>query len=307
MSKKKGSSSSSHSGNGNAATLYEWISEGYFVNPLIEAVQSGDQKEIDAAFQRYAECIDRLQNVREKLTSLGFNEKHASYQEVSDKFNDPTQVDDLESLVLELEQGPKFKELKAELASLNIKGFEEDANRIIAMFDDGTDPDTLENEIKKLKKRIKEKFFEEAFEEVAVPVAEKPKSSAEMIFLLHRDGTLLSVKSKNPPTGLDKKLMSRMVMAIKEQMGRAFKEGEHVHTLAYEGHTIILEDSVHVYAAVVIVGEAKPVMYRVILKALQIMERKLSAQFDTWNGDRNSLENLEKYVTAIFQALDKVK
>jgi hypothetical protein len=79
-----------------------------------------------------------------------------------------------------------------------------------------------------------------------------------------------------------------------------------VHSLAYEGHTIILEDSVHVYAAVVVIGEPKPVMYRVILKALQIMEKKLATEFDNWKGDRTSLENLDKYTSAIFQALDKL-
>jgi hypothetical protein len=114
------------------------------------------------------------------------------------------------------------------------------------------------------------------------------------------------VKSRKPTTELDKKLMSRMVMAIKEQMGKTFREGEHIHSLTYEGHTIILEDSVHVYAAVVIAGEPKPIMYRVILKALQIMEKKLAPEFDRWRGERNSLENLDKYTSAIFQALEKL-
>jgi len=168
---------------------------------------------------------------------------------------------------------------------------------------------TIEKSITKLKKKIKEKFFESAFEDEAVLLIEDenaPKFVAETIFLLHKDGTLLSVKSKKPPKELDKKLMSRMVMAIKEQMNRAFKEGEHVHTLTYEGHTIILEDSQHVYAAIVVIGEAKPVMYRIILKALQIMEKKLAKELDSWKGDRSSLDNLDRYTSAIFQALDKI-
>jgi hypothetical protein len=297
---------SNNSDSGNAAYLYDWISEGYVIDPLLEAIKSGNQEKIDTAFQNYSELIERLAKVRDKMQQLGFDNSHASYPKVSDKLNDPAQVDALESFTLELEMGPKIKELKAELSSLNTKGFEEDANRIIAMLGNRENPESIENEIKLLKKRIKEKFFEAAFEDVVVPVEEKPKCTAEIIFLLHKDGTLLSVKSRNPPTELDKKLMSRMVMAIKEQMTRAFNEGEHLHSLTYEGHTILLEDSVHVYAAVVVAGEAKPVMYRVILKALQIMEKKLDNEFTSWKGDRNSLENLEKYVTAIFQALDKV-
>ena len=68
-------------------------------------------------------------------------------------------------------------------------------------------------------------------------------------------------------------------MAIREQMNRAFNEGEHAHKLTYEGHSIILEDSSHVYAAVVINGEDQPIMYKIILKALQIMERKYAADY----------------------------
>ena len=68
----------------------------------------------------------------------------------------------------------------------------------------------------------------------------------------------------------------------------------------------VLEDSVHVYAAVVVVGEAKPVMYRIILKALQIMEKKLAKEFDGWTGDRSKLDNMDRYTSAIFQALDRL-
>jgi len=308
MARKRGQSVSSNADNGNnhADYLYDWISEGYFVDPLLEAIRSGDQQKTEQAFQKYSKLIERLVQVKEKMGKLGFDESHSSYSKVSDKMKDPNQVETLESLVLELEMGPRYKELKAELASLNTKGFEEETNRILSLFESHERAEVLEEEIQKLKKKVKEKFFESAFEEVVVPTEAKPRCTAEMIFLLHKDGTLLSVKSKSPPTDLDKKLMSRMVMAIKEQMGRAFKEGEHLHSLTYEGHTIILEDSVHVYAAVVIVGEAKPVMYRVILKALQIMEKKLASEFDSWSGNRNALENLDKYVTAIFQALEKV-
>lgn len=308
MSKKKGSQISNNTGsnNDNATLLHKWISQGLVVDQLISSIRSGNTAATDELFRSFEGKVDRLEKIKDKLEELGFDEGHELFPKVSSKFNDPLQIEVLESLAESLEAGPKVKELKGELASLNTTGFDEEANRIRAMFDDGSDIAIIENDIKKLQKKIKEKFFEMAFEEVAVPHHEAAKFTAEIIFLLHRDGTLLSVKSRKPPTELDKKLMSRMVMAIKEQMGRAFKEGEHVHSLAYEGHTIILEDSVHVYAAVVVKGEPKPVMYRVILKALQIMEKKLATEFDNWKGDRTRLENLDKYTSAIFQALDKL-
>jgi len=313
MPKKKSSSSSKKSSTSKkkddyATQLFNWLSEGYIVAPLTEAIKSKNDKKIEEIFTDYEDRIKRLELIKKKLANLDFDEEHSMYEDISEKLKDPLQVAYIEKFAKTFEEGPRLNELKAELASLNTTGFEEDAKKIKSMFDDDDDLDEIEKAIKKLKKKIKEKFFESAFEDVAIPMEEEEiKFVAETIFLLHKDGTLLSVKSKRPPAELDKKLMSRMVMAIKEQMNRAFKEGEHVHTLTYEGHSIILEDSQHVYAAIVIVGEAQPVMYRIILKALQIMEKKLDKELDSWKGDRSSLENLDKYTSAIFQALDKLQ
>ena len=58
--------------------------------------------------------------------------------------------------------------------------------------------------------------------------------------------------------------------------------------------------------SVVINGEDKPIMYKIILKALQIMDRKYAKDFDNWTGDRKRLTELEKYSTAIFQAFEKL-
>ncbi len=314
MPKKKSSSSAKKSSSSSSkadypAQLFDWLSEGYIVAPLTQVIKSKDENKIKEMFSDYADRIKRLEAVKDKLDKLEFNYKNNIYGDVLEKLNDPIQVDYLEKFVRSFQDGPRLNELKAELASLNVSGFEEGAKKIKTMFDDGDELDEIEKAINKLKKKIKEKFFASAFEDEAIPMKvepEKPKFIAETIFLLHRDGTLLSVKSKKSPAELNKKLMSRMVMAIKEQMNRAFKEGEHVHTLTYEGHTIILEDSQHVYAAVVVVGEAQPVMYRIILKALQIMEKKLANELDSWDGDRSSLENLDRYTSAIFQALGKV-
>lgn len=311
MPKKKSSNGSKNYSSGNSkvdypAQLFDWLSEGYNVAPLTGVIKSKDNKRIEEMFTDYADRIKRLEAVKKRLERLNFNDKNTMYSEISKKLNDPMQTAYLETFLKSFEDGPRLNELKAELASLNTSGFEEKTQMIKTMFDDEDELDEIEKAIKKLRKRIKEKFFESAFENVILPEEEEePTFVAETIFLLHKDGTLLSVKSKTPPAELDKKLMSKMVMAIKEQMNRSFKEGVHIHTLTYEGHSIILEDSQHVYAAVVVIGEAQPIMYRIILKALHIMEKKLARELDSWNGDRSSLENLDRYTSAIFQALER--
>lgn len=311
MATKKKSSRKSSSGERQiedvSSKLYDWIAEGYDVEPLVRVVKTKDNKNIDRMFKRYEKNITRMEKLKKRLADLELDPKNPKLQEWLKSFKNPELVDDVEDFLIALETGPKIKELRAELASLNVTGFEEKVEEIKEKLKDPELIDEAVRDVKALRRRIKEKFFEEAFEEVVVPTQDdEGESVAETIFLLHKDGTLLAVKSKKPPAELDKRLLSRMVMAIREQMSKAFKEGQHIHTLDYEGHSIILENSTHVYAAVVIKGETTPIMYKIILKALQIMEKKLRTEFDNWTGDRSTLKNLEKYTTAIFQAIDKV-
>jgi len=289
-----------------SSRLYEWIADGYTVEPLVAAVKSKDAYTIEKLFRQFEANIARMEELKILLIKRGYDENNPKYKGISLILKDPSKVKEIENFVISLEAGPRMKVLYAELASLNTKGFEKEAAAVKAKLADPKRIDEAERDLKALTRRIKERFFEDALEDVVVPTEKDFKCVAETIFLMHKDGTLLAVKSKRPPAELNKKLLSRMVMAIREQMARAYKEGEHLHTLIYEGHSIILEDSVHVYAAVVVRGQAKPIMYRIILKALQIMERNLNQQFSRWRGDRAALDNLDKYTTAIFQAFEKM-
>lgn len=292
--------------------LFAWLQDGYEVDDLTDLIKSGTKTQLKKAFNKYEKAIKRLEVLAEEFKDLDVDKDSKAYKRIRGHLKNPDRVDEVEEFVKKMKYLPRLNELKAELASLNVTGFEKEAEDIKAKFRNPDLLDEIDIDIKTLKKRIKEKFFEGAFEMELAPgeetevgvVARGPL--AETIFFIHRDGTLLSVKSRIPPEKLNKKLLSRMVMAIREQMNRAFKEGEHIHKLTYEGHSIILEDSSHVYAAVVIAGEEKPVMYKIILKALQIMEKRFASEFESWTGDRSKLSNLEKYSTAIFQAFDKL-
>ena len=293
-----------------SSKLYDWIAEGYEVDELVKIVKSKDIKKIAKLFREYEDKIKRIEKIKRELEKLkqvhALNTKSPLYIQLMELIDHPAKVDVAEKFMESLKSGPKLAELQAELASLNVTGFEDEAKAIKVKFNQPELVENIDRDIKSLKRRIKENFFAESFEEVVAPTVER-SFVAETIFILHKDGTLLSVKSKKPPAELDKKLMSKMVMAIKEQMIRSFKEGEHVHSLTYQGHEIILEDSVHVYCAVVVVGEARPVMYKIVLKALQIMEKNFANEFNNWTGDRAALHNMDKYTSAMFQALDKLK
>ncbi len=292
--------------------LFAWLSEGYEVSDLTALIKTGSKTKLKNAFKDHEGKIARLRELEVQLNELDVDDENERFLEIKSFLKDLSKIEEIETYLESFKDHSRINELKAELASLNINGFEKEAKEIINKLSDPEDLDEIEADIKALRKRIKERFFESAFEMELSPEEKKeigvvPMAPvAETIFFIHRDGTLLSVKSKIPPEKLSKKLLSRMVMAIREQMSKAFNEGEHVHKLTYEGHSIILEDSNHVYAAVVINGDEKPIMYKIILKALQIMEKKYASEFNNWSGDRKKLTELEKYSTAIFQAFDKL-
>jgi hypothetical protein len=48
-------------------------------------------------------------------------------------------------------------------------------------------------------------------------------------------------------------------------------------------------------------------MRKIIDKVVQIMERKNAEAFSSWTGDRAKLIDLERYPTALFQALEQME
>lgn len=132
------------------------------------------------------------------------------------------------------------------------------------------------------------------------------KPRAETIFFMHRDGTMLSFHSRIPVDDQDEKLFENMAEAIREQMNKVYVEGEHVHKLHFEGHNIMLEDSTHLYAAVVIGGEEQPLMYMETLRFLELIEHKHAEELDNWTGDKSVVKDLDRYSDALFMAMDKI-
>jgi len=284
----------------NAEMLLHWVTQGYEIGQLVGDLRG--RANIEPYFEEFKKRVNRCSEILAEIESLGTvpPERISSIRELA---KNPGRLAELEKELTDWKVGPRMKEMKAEFLSLNIKGFEEPARKIQAKFSDPAKIDEIEKDIKDLKHRIKERFFENEF---AVHLEPVPVTTAyplaDTIFIIHRDGTLLSVKSKHAKEQVDKKALSHMVLEIKDRMAKGAKE-----CFDADGLKIIMENGQHVCVAVAFKGDELPIMRKIVDKVVQILERKNAEAFSSWTGDRAKLLDMERYPTALFQALEQME
>ncbi|MEW5936499.1 MAG: hypothetical protein AB1665_01590 [Candidatus Thermoplasmatota archaeon] len=292
--------SQSASGQSYGDILVEWISGGYEVSELVAAMRSADEAKIAAAFEEYEGKLARLEALRKEVGQKVPVDKRA---ELAPLLKDPSKIGELEKKLSQIAYEPRIAELKAELASLNTKGFEPEADTIRKMMEEPQRLDEAEEAIKALRKKIKERFFEREFAMHLEAKARGLHVEAETVIILHMDGTLLAVKSKKPKEKLDKQFLGKIVLKTREVLA---ERGGPKH-FEIEGKNLLVQPGTHICIALVFEGEAVELINRMILKVIEIMERKHADVFKTWNGERSRIFDIDKYPTALFQALEKLE
>jgi hypothetical protein len=282
--------------------LLHWVTQGYEVGQLVGDIRG--KNNVEPYFKEYERRVRRCAEVVAEIEAMGTvpPEKVANLKVVA---KEPARLEELERELHSLKIGPRMNELRAEFMSLNTKGFEAAAETIQAKFSDPSRMDEIERDIKDLKHRIKERFFEREFSvhlEPAPQAAREAALAAETVFIIHKDGTLLSVKSKQSKDNLDKKMLSQIILAIRARM-----VGESAGTFDSEGCSVSMCSGQHVCVAIAFKGTEQPVVRKVVEKVVQILERKNAAALSVWNGDRGSLLDMDKYPTALFTALEQVE
>jgi hypothetical protein len=279
--------------------LLYWITQGYDVTDLVKDLQYGAKEE--SCFEEYGKRIRRANEIVAEVGKLEgiAPERVESLRKMS---KSPSKLPEMEKDLADLKFSPRLKELRADFLSLNVKGFEDEARRIQAKFSDNSKLDEIEHDIKILRRRIKERFFANEFAVQLEPADASGNIVAETVFIIHKDGTLLAVKSKQSKDSVDKKALSRMVLEIRARM-----ETGSTGSFQAEGSNIVLERGNHVCVAVSFKGEEQSIMRRVIDKVIQIMERKNADIFGSWTGERARVTDVDRYPTAVFQALDALE
>jgi hypothetical protein len=280
--------------------LLHWVVQGYEIGQLVGDLRG--KEDVEPYFAEYRRRVARSGELVAEMESLG-TVPPERMEKLRAASKDPARLAELEKELVDQKLGPRIKELKAEFLSLNVRGFEEAARAIQAKFADPSRLDEIEKDIRDLKHKVKERFFEQEFAVHLEPVPESgAQPVAETIFIVHRDGTLLSVKSKQSKEKVDKQALIRIVNEIRDRIGKGSAD-----SFAVDDLKVVMENGRHVCVAVAFTGDEIPIMRKVIDKVVQIMEHKNSGAFGSWSGDRSALVDMERYPAALFQALEQMK
>lgn len=118
-------------------------------------------------------------------------------------------------------------------------------------------------------------------------LARRSKVEIEEVFLVYRDGVLISHLSRTLMREKDEDVLSGMLTAVQEFVREAFQYGEHreLHKLDFGEYRILIERGKYVYLAVVYSGEESPAIRKKVKSVIDRVEDQFGAALEKWDGD----------------------
>ncbi len=115
----------------------------------------------------------------------------------------------------------------------------------------------------------------------------RKKVEIEEVFLVYRDGVLISHLSRTLMREKDEDVLSGMLTAVQEFVREAFQYGEHreLHQLDFGEYRILIERGKYVYLAVVYSGEESTQIRKKVRTVIDRIEDQFGAALEKWDGD----------------------
>jgi len=121
------------------------------------------------------------------------------------------------------------------------------------------------------------------------------------IFLIYRDGRLISHHTRKLKPDIDDQVLTGMFTAvtdfIKESLGG--EETKAVNEIAYGDNKILLEHGKYIYIAAVVTGENVKEMHGKMRTAVQNIEVEYATVLKGWEGDAKALAGAKKWVQTL--------
>jgi len=113
----------------------------------------------------------------------------------------------------------------------------------------------------------------------------------EEVFLVYRDGILISHLSRTMVEEQDRDVLSGMLTAVQEFVKDAFRYGQHreLHEMEFGDYHILIERGKHVYLAVVYRGRDSTMIRRKVRSVLDAVEDAYSKVLPTWDGSMETV------------------
>jgi hypothetical protein len=118
-------------------------------------------------------------------------------------------------------------------------------------------------------------------------LARRKKAEIEEVFLVYRDGVLISHLSRTLMREKDEDVLSGMLTAVQEFVREAFQYGEHreLHQLDFGEYRILIERGRYVYLAVVYSGEESVQIRKKVRTVIDRIEEQFGKALEKWDGD----------------------
>lgn len=122
---------------------------------------------------------------------------------------------------------------------------------------------------------------------LAYVVSKREHVTIEEVFLVYRDGVLISHLSRTLMQDKDEDVLSGMLTAVQEFVRDAFRYGEHreLHQMDFGDYRILIERGKLAYLAVVYAGRDNAAIRRRVRTVLDKIETAYASVLESWDGD----------------------
>ncbi len=129
----------------------------------------------------------------------------------------------------------------------------------------------------------------------------------EDVFLVGRDGILISHLSQADAQAKDEDQLSGMLTAVQDFVQDAFAYGRdrELHQLEFGDYHILIERGKHVYLAVVYAGRDSGLIRKKVRAVLERVEAAYGPTFDAWDGDMARVEGTRDLLREGFLDADR--
>ncbi|MGB2581976.1 MAG: hypothetical protein WBD03_05855, partial [Thermoplasmata archaeon] len=115
------------------------------------------------------------------------------------------------------------------------------------------------------------------------------------LFLIHNDGRLISIVTKEESTDIDKDVVSAMFTAVQEFVRDSFQAGEiGLKKLEIGEKNVLIEKGSFVYLAMIYSGWPPKNLFDALRMLLSDVEERFKGRIERWNGTKKALKGVDE-------------
>jgi len=136
---------------------------------------------------------------------------------------------------------------------------------------------------------------------MAQPIPVASQTTIDDVFLIYRDGRLISHHTRKLKPDMDDEVLGGMFTAIQEFIKTSFGGDEEtpVDEISYGKNKILIEHGKYIFISAVIEGRGSDEMHERMKIAVQNIEVEFEGRLKDWSGDVKDLKDAKKWLKAV--------